>query len=79
MSETMCDLANRAIQSNKPANTEHRLKAPAAVNNNLSYSLEPREKEPEQASANKALEHYSRTALTSTKPEAAAPPSNMTF
>jgi hypothetical protein len=79
MSETVCDLANRAIQSNKPADTEHRLEAQAGVDNDLSYSWEPRDKEPEQASANKALEPYSGTALTSTKPEAAAPPSNMPF
>jgi hypothetical protein len=67
MSKTVCDLANRAIRSNKPADTKHRLKAQVGIDDDLSYSWEPREKEPKQASANKALEPYSRTALTSTK------------
>jgi hypothetical protein len=79
MSKTVCDLANHAIRSNKPADIEHRLEVQAGVNNNLSYSWEPRDKEPEQASADKALGPYSRIALTPTKPEAAAPPSNMPF
>jgi hypothetical protein len=79
MSETVCDLANSAIRSNKPADAEHRLEVQAGVDDDLSYSWEPREKEPEQTSADKALEPYSRTALASTKPEAAAPPSNMPF
>jgi hypothetical protein len=79
MSETVCDLANRAIQSNKPADTKHRLEAQAGINDDLSYSWEPRKKEPEQASANKALEPYSRTALTAPQLETAAPPSNMPF
>jgi hypothetical protein len=79
MSETVCDLANHAIQSNKLADTEHRLKAQAGVNDDLSYYWEPQNKEPEQASADKALESYSRNKLASTKPKAAAPPSNMPF
>jgi hypothetical protein len=36
MSETVCDLANRAIQSNKPADTEHRLEAQAGIDDDLS-------------------------------------------
>jgi hypothetical protein len=75
----VCDLANRAIRSNKPADTKHRLEAQAGIDDDLSYSWEPREKEPEQASADEALEPYSRTALTSAQLEAAAPPSNMPF
>jgi hypothetical protein len=79
MSKTMCDLANHAIQSNKPADTEHRLEAQPGIDDDLSYSWEPRKKEPKQASADKALEPYSKTALTPTKLKAAAPPSNMPF
>jgi hypothetical protein len=79
MSETVCDLANHAIRSNKPADTEHRLEVPAGVDDDLSYSWEPRTKEPEQAAANKVLEPYSRNVLASRKTEATAPPSNMPF
>jgi hypothetical protein len=78
MSETVCDLANHAIRSNKPADTEHRLEAQAGIDNDLSYSWEPRKKEPEQASADKALEPYSRTTLIPTETKA-TPPSNMPF
>jgi hypothetical protein len=55
------------------------LKHQPGIDDDLTYSWEPRKKEPEQASTDKALEPYSRTALTPTKPEAAAPPSNMPF
>jgi hypothetical protein len=49
------------------------------IDDDLSYSWEPRKKEPKQEGADKALEPYSKTALTPTKPEAVAPPSNMPF
>jgi hypothetical protein len=64
ISETMCDLENHAIQSSKPAEAEHRLETQAGVADDLSYSWNPRDKEPEQADADQAL---------------AAPPSNMPF
>jgi hypothetical protein len=79
MSETVCDLANHAIRSNKPAEAEHRLETHASVNDNLSYSWEPRDKEPEQEEADKALEPYSGGVLAPAETEAAAPPSNMSF
>jgi hypothetical protein len=79
MSKTVCDLANHAIRSNEPAGTEHRLEAQAGVNDDLSYSWEPRNKEPEQVSTDKALEPYSRSTLAPAEPEATAPPSNMPF
>jgi hypothetical protein len=79
MSETMCNLANHAIRSNKPAETEHRLKTQACVADDLSYSWNPRDREPEQARANQALEPYSSGAVGPAEPEAAAPPSNTPF
>jgi hypothetical protein len=36
MPETVCDLANHAIRTNKPAETEHRLKTQAGVDDDLS-------------------------------------------
>jgi hypothetical protein len=79
MSKTMCDLANHAIRSNKPAKTKHHLETQAGVADDLSYSWDPRDKEPEQADADQALEPYSYGALAPAEPEAAAPPSNMPF
>jgi hypothetical protein len=49
------------------------------VNGNLSYSWEPRNKEPKQAAAGKALGPYSGGTLNQNKTETSAPPSNMPF
>jgi hypothetical protein len=79
MSETVCNLANHAIRSNKPAEAEHRLETHASVNDDLSYSCESRDKEPEQEEADKALEPYSEGVLAPNETEVAAPPSNIPF
>jgi hypothetical protein len=79
MSKTVCNLANHTIQSSKPAEAEHCLETQASVNDDLSYSWEPHDKEPEQEEADKALEPYSGGVLPPAETKAPAPPSNMTF
>jgi hypothetical protein len=79
MSKTVCDLSNHAIRSKELAETAHRLETQAGVADDLSYSWESRDKEPEQADADQALEPYSCGAVGPAKPEAVAPPSNMPF
>jgi hypothetical protein len=80
-SDLLHDVGNRvhAIQSNEPAKAEHRLEPLACVDDDLSYSWEPRDREPEQADADKALEPYSGGAIKPAEAETPAPPSNMPF
>ena len=46
MSETICDLANQAIRDNKPDPEPHRLEEAASTQDDLSYSTEPRPRDP---------------------------------
>ena len=80
MSETVCDITNKAIRESKAtAIPPHRLETAAATEDDLSFSPEPRAREPEDSTANKALQAVIKGQGLPVEEDLPAPPSNRSY
>ena len=78
MSETVCDLANRATRLKLPEQP-HRLEDVAAALDDVSFCPAPRPREPEDDTANRALQSLPGLKPLPIEAEHQAPPSNCSF
>ena len=79
MSETVCDLANKAIRSNQRLTSPHRLEATAADGDDLSKSLQPRPRDQDDHAADSVLNSLPGVQPEEAEPEHIAPPSNCAY
>ena len=77
MSETVCDIANQAFKDSPRDAPPHRLEEPSAEQDDLSPSLEPRPREPDDKTANDLLAAFGDVDPLQPEAEECAPPSNM--
>ena len=77
MSETICDIVNQRFQAKQPTPT-HRLEAAASSEDDLDYSMQPRERPSTDSTADAALAALPGVQLCpeDDEPEDVAPPSN---